>query len=190
MSMAFAVGKRKSADGRVRLAVVDGAQVKEGLEPLAQASKEGCLEPLVQAGVAGRFEPLAQSETVSADVELSLEELAALGVQVGYRPADDGVELVFYRVAADAPTESSTSQVEPVPQAKPAPQADPWADLSDNERTVCELICERGEINALEATNAIGMTPRGGIRLLTGLVHKSVLTYEGSGTKKKYRLAK
>ena len=155
MGKTFAVEKRVGGDGRSRLVVSYG---RHGGDP---------------ADSLERLEGEPQGE-------IGLEGLADLGVRVGFREVDGGIELVFGRDAQAAQAD--------VPAAPAAP-ADPCAGFTDNERKVYELVRERGEISALDATNVLGMTPRGGIRLLTGLVHKGVLTYEGTGTKKKYRLA-
>lgn len=158
MGKTFAVEKRAGEDGRSRLVVTYGRHVGD---------------------------PAASLERLEGEPrdEVGLEGLADLGVRVGFREANDGIELVFYRDAQGAKTDV------PAAPATPAAPADPCAGFTDNERKVYELVRERGEISALDATNALGMTPRGGIRLLTGLVHKGVLVYEGAGTKKKYHLA-
>ena len=176
MGKTFSVEKRVGEGGRSRLVITRGRH--------------------------GEGEPVERLEG-TPEGELSLRDLEGLGVRVGYREVDDGVEMVFYREDAartdavhtvESAAASSTSADPNTPagmavSADSVATVDPWASLSDNERIICELVRDRGEVDALEATRAVGMTPRGGIRLLTGLVHKGLLTYEGSGTKKKYHLA-
>ena len=165
MGKMFSVEKRVGEGGRSRLVITRGRH--------------------------GEGEPVERLEG-TPEGELSLRDLV-----------DDGVEMVFYREDAartdavhtvESAAASSTSADPNTPagmavSADSVATVDPWASLSDNERIICELVRDRGEVDALEATRAVGMTPRGGIRLLTGLVHKGLLTYEGSGTKKKYHLA-
>lgn len=160
MGKTFSVEKRVGEGGRTRLVITRGRH--------------------------GEGEPVERLEGIP-EGELNLQDLESLGVRVGYREVDDSVELVFYRDSVDDLV--NTPGIVTIDGAESAEPADPWASLSDNERIICELVRERGEVDALEATRAVGMTPRGGIRLLTGLVHKGLLTYEGSGTKKKYHLA-
>ena len=163
MGKMFSVEKRVGEGGRSRLVITRGRH--------------------------GEGEPVERLEG-TPEGELSLRDLEGLGVRVGYREVDDGVEMVFYREDAartdavhtvESAAASSTSADPNTPagmavSADSVATVDPWASLSDNERIICELVRDRGEVDALEATRAVGMTPRGGIRLLTQAPRRNIIS--------------
>lgn len=141
-----------------------------------------------------RNELIANTLFKSKDIEhfgtgmLRLQELCDdAGITVEYLKRDNGTRVVFHRNDPFFANESS----EAVPKSSEefrSSSEDKLASFTSNERKAYEFIAAKGAASPAEISKALGLSPRGTLKLLQRLIEQGILNSRGSTSSREYYL--